>query len=82
MNRLVKRGLLVPIVPLFHGKKDGRRFRQELNRALDEDKRSRANKGERENWETSAWDVVEEALKGISDGTLDERPPTCDLFDS
>lgn len=81
-RKLVKRGLLVPIVPLFHGKKDGRRFRQELNRALDEDKRSRANKGERENWETSAWDVVEEALKGISDDTLNERPPTCDLFDS
>lgn len=79
--RLSKRGLLVPIVPLFYGKRESRKFRQQLNQALDADKRARP-KNARENWDVSAWDVVEEALRCVSEETLDERPPSNDFFDN
>lgn len=79
-SRWSKRGLLVPIVPLFYGKKEGRKFRQELNRELDEDKR-KCPKHQRENWDVSAWDLVEEALRCVSENALHERPPTHDCFD-
>ncbi len=80
-RRWTKRQMVVPLVPLFAGKPNaGRRFRQAIERGLLDDKKKRRRPGDRDNWEGSALDILEEAMKGLADDDdereklLDERP--------